>query len=171
MGVIGITGTVGSGKGTVVKYLQGLYKIEHFSGRAMIAKCARDLYGVTIKNRDDLRINANRLRKEFGPNILVRTAADCAERQKNCHIAVIEAIRCVGEVDYLEKRFKNLFSLLAVDAAQEERYKRIISRGSITDNVTFEEFCRQGVYRKCEFFPVGTKSNGVHRTRKPRDTQ
>lgn len=143
MKVIGITGTFGAGKGTVVEYLQGGYKVKHFSIRAMIAKCAHDRYGVTIKNRDDLRINANRLREEFGPDILARTAADCANGQENCRIAIIESIRCVGEIDYLKKRFGNLFFLLAVDAGQEERYRRITSRGGITDKVTFADFCRQ----------------------------
>ena len=143
MRVIGITGTFGAGKGTVVEYLQEGYKVKHFSIRAMIAKCAYDHYGVTIKSRDDLRINANKLRKEFGPDILFRTAADCADGQKNCHIAIIESIRCLGEVDYLTERYKKLFSLLAVDAKQGERFKRVTSRGEITDKVSFEEFCRQ----------------------------
>jgi hypothetical protein len=143
MRVIGITGTFGAGKGTVVEYLQEGYRVKHFSGRAMIAKCAYDHYGVTIKSRDDLRINANKLRKEFGPDILVRTAADCADGQKGCHIAIIESIRCLGEIDYLIKRYKNLFSLLAVDTEKKERFRRAASRGDITDKVSFEEFCRQ----------------------------
>ncbi len=142
MRVIGITGTFGSGKGTIVKYLQEVYKAKHFSGRAIIAKCAHDHYGIITKDRDDLRINANRLREELGPDILVRTAADCAKEQK-CHIAIIESIRCTGEIDYLKERFGNLFFLLAVDAEQKERFKRIVFRGDITDKVSFEEFCRQ----------------------------
>lgn len=145
--VIGITGTFGAGKGTVVKYLQGCYGIESFSMRTMIAKCADDHYGVLVENRDDLRVNGNRLRKEFGPDILVRTAADCAEGKNDCTIAVIESIRCVGEVNHLAERFGQRFDhsflLLAVDAKQKERFKRITSRGDATDKVTFEEFCRQ----------------------------
>lgn len=141
--VIGVTGTLGAGKGTVVEYLQGRYNIESFSMRAMIAKCAYDHYGVMIKNRDDLRVNGNRLRKEFGPDILVRTAADCAEGKKDCPIVTIESIRCVGEAAHLVERFGNLFLFLAVDAEQKERFKRITSRGDATDKVTFEEFCRQ----------------------------
>lgn len=143
MRVIGITGTFGAGKGAVVEYLQEVYKVEHFSVRAMIARCAQDRYGVTVENRDDLRENGNRLREEFGPDILVRTAADYADKQKNCLIAVIESIRCLGEIDYLTKRYKNLFSLLAVDAEREERFRRITSRGDAVDKVSFEEFCRQ----------------------------
>lgn len=141
--VIGVTGTLGAGKGTVVEYLQGRYNIESFSMRAMIEKCAYDHYGVKVKDRDDLRVSGNRLRKEFGPDILVRTAADCAEVKKDCSIATIESIRCVGEVSHLAERFGDLFLLLAVDAEQKERFKRITSRGDVTDKVTFEEFCRQ----------------------------
>jgi len=155
--VLGITGTIGAGKGTVVEYFQGRYKIEHspgrkmiakckiehFSGRRMIAKCAYDHYGVLVKGRDDLRVNANRLRKEFGADILVRTAADCAKNQQDCQIAIIESIRCVGEVDHLVERFGDLFLLLAIDAEQRERFRRVTSRGEATDKVSFEKFCEQ----------------------------
>ena len=51
---------------------------------------------------------------------------------------MLESIRTAGEVKSL--RIKGDFTLLAVDANQKTRYKRIIKRDSITDKVSFEKF-------------------------------
>ena len=57
--------------------------------------------------------------------------------KKKVDKAVIESIRTLAEVDTLKV---NGGVLLAVDAAQKLRYKRIQARQSSSDQVSFEEF-------------------------------
>ena len=55
--------------------------------------------------------------------------------------AVVESLRCPGEVDALKK--KGGFVLFAVDADIETRYSRIVERKSVTDRISFQEFVKQ----------------------------
>lgn len=134
MMIIGITGTLGAGKGTVVEYLVNKYHFIHFSVRAFLEKeiVARNM----PVNRDSMVVVANDLRKTHSPSYIV----DCLYQQanetdENC---VIESIRTPGEVLLL--RAKGDFFLLAVDANPEIRYKRIVERASETDHVSFDTF-------------------------------
>jgi dephospho-CoA kinase len=82
---------------------------------------------------------ANALRHEHGPSYLVDELFKRALAAKKP--AVIESIRCPGEVDSL--RGKGEFMLLAIDADSKTRYERIIKRGTSTDAVSYEEFLEQ----------------------------
>lgn len=68
MKIIGITGTLGAGKGTIVDYLVQQYGFVHFSVRAyLIQQIQKANLAV---NRDSMVIVANELRK----NILLLTS-------------------------------------------------------------------------------------------------
>lgn len=132
--IIGITGTIGAGKGTVVDYLAKNKKFKHFS--------ARDFLVEEIKrremenNRDSMVAVANDLRSKFGPGYVAEELFKRAfESGEN---AIIESLRTVGEVETLRK--KGNFTLLAIDADPEIRYERIIVRGTTTDDISFEKF-------------------------------
>jgi dephospho-CoA kinase len=133
MRVIGLTGTNGAGKGTVVEYLirNGF---RHFSVGGFLKKEIIKR-GLPV-NRDSMTEVANDLRQEFGPGYIVEQlflkAKECGE---NC---VIESIRTVGEIESL-KRMSD-FVLAAVDADPKIRYERISLRKSEKDNVTYEKF-------------------------------
>jgi dephospho-CoA kinase len=132
--VIGITGTLGAGKGTIVDYLVNKKHFAHFSVRGFLCDRLRDL-GEQI-NRDTMTLLANRLRKENSPSYitdeLFRLAA---QSNQNC---IIESIRTPGEIDSLRNLGK--FILFAVDADPLLRYERIVVRGSETDKVSYETF-------------------------------
>lgn len=143
---VGITGSNGAGKGSVVEHLIALSKgaAIHYSMRDMIIAITQDHYGVTIEDRDDLREYANRLRADFNSAVLVETA--CGEIKilsPTPKLVIIESLRCIGEVDYLARTFGKNFSLIAVDAKPRLRFNRITNRGDMTDQVTFGEFCTQ----------------------------
>lgn len=132
--IIGITGTLGSGKGTVVKYLIENKGFEHYTVRGFLIEALkeRNMY----VNRDTMRSLANQLRKENSPSYIIEKLAEKAlQSGKNC---IIESIRTPGEVEALKKYPK--FVLLAVDADINLRYQRIRERNSVTDQVSFETF-------------------------------
>ena len=132
--IIGITGTDGSGKGTIVDYLVTKLGFTHYSSRDLI------MQEVTKRGLEPDRVNArvigNVLRAEFGADVIVRKALEKVAENK-IENAVIESIRAVKEAETLKQAGG---VLLAVDAAPELRYERIVGRGSGTDKVSFADF-------------------------------
>ena len=132
--IIGITGTLGAGKGTIVDYLTNNKGFVHYSVRAYIAE-AIEKRGLEV-NRDTLTAMGNELRATHSPSYITDQLFERAKAEgKN---AVIESVRTPGEIASL--RQKGTFFLFAVDADQKTRYERIHLRGSETDHVSFETF-------------------------------
>jgi dephospho-CoA kinase len=132
--IIGITGTLGAGKGTVVDYLLKNHKFIHFSVRQFIAEVITAA-GEEV-NRDTLTHTANKLREQHGPGYIIDELYKKAEKTSgNC---IIESIRTPGEITSLRKH--SGFVLLAVDADIHTRYKRIVIRNSETDRIDFDTF-------------------------------
>lgn len=131
--IIGITGTLGAGKGTVVEYLK-TKGLKHYSVRAYLTEEVkrRDM----PVNRDSMVEVGNDLRAKNGPAYCVEQLYERAQEEgKNC---IIESIRTAGEAEALKKKGK--FYLFAVDANARIRYDRVVKRGSSTDDISFEEF-------------------------------
>lgn len=135
--IIGITGTYGAGKGTIVEFLKkNGFKHYSVTDDYLVPEIKRRNLPV---NRDSMILVANDLRSKFGPGFIVTELYKIAKQEsKNC---VIESIRCVGEVEALKKQ--DDFYLFAVDANQETRYERVKKRMSSKDDVSFEDFCKK----------------------------
>jgi dephospho-CoA kinase len=132
--IIGITGTLGAGKGTIVDFLTKEKGFVHFSVRAFIAE--EIIRRGMIVNRDSMVLVANDLRKNNSSSYIT----DCLYEKalalgKN---SIIESIRTPGEIYSL--REKGGFNLIAIDADPVIRYRRISARNSETDKVSFETF-------------------------------
>lgn len=132
--IIGITGTLGAGKGTIVDYLTQQKNFAHFSVRQyLIGEIER--LGMA-NNRDSMTLLANRLRAENSPSFI--TDELFKEALAKGEDAIIESIRTPGEIESL--RAKGKFYLFAVDANPRTRYHRIVERASETDHISFETF-------------------------------
>jgi dephospho-CoA kinase len=132
--IIGITGTLGAGKGTIVEYLTNKHGFAHFSVRAYLIKVI-NAQGKEV-NRDTMVQTANQLRADNGPSYIAEELLkEAQESGVNC---IIESIRTVGEVSALKS--KGNFYLFSVDTDRKIRYERILLRGSETDLVSYEIF-------------------------------
>ena len=134
MTIIGITGTLGSGKGTIVEYLVKEKGFTHFSVRAYL------LEEIKIRKmpqtRDSMVSIANELRSKNSPSYITdQLYKRSLKLGKN---AVIESIRTPGEIASLKS--KGRFYLFAVDADQKVRFERIKQRNSETDQIDYTTF-------------------------------
>ncbi|HYF29276.1 MAG TPA: AAA family ATPase [Candidatus Paceibacterota bacterium] len=133
--LIGITGTNGSGKGTVVEYLVMHKGFSHFSARMFIIE---EVVKRGLKqNRRTMREVANEMRKEHSPSYLMERLYEMAKDEPK---AVLESVRTIGEAEFLKAKGVYLF---AVDADRTLRHERIVARGAEGDNLSYEEFCEQ----------------------------
>ena len=132
--IIGITGTLGAGKGTIVDYLVNRKKMIHLSVRAFLIREIEKL-GLP-NNRDSMTFLANKLRAENSPSFIIDELFKEALSQGKD--AIIESIRTPGEIVSL--REKGSFYLFAVDAQSKIRYERIVQRASETDKISFDTF-------------------------------
>lgn len=153
--VIGITGTDGAGKGTVVDYLVTYKGFTHYSSRDLIvAEIKKE--GLPI-SRNQMRLTANRLRSEFGNDFVVRQAYEKAKTDSVTN-AVIESIRALDEAIFLKQQGG---ILLAVDADQRVRFARVQERRSETDKVDFETFVAHEELEKNDPDPNGMQKAKV----------
>lgn len=135
--ILGITGTVGAGKGTVVAYLAEHHSFAHYSVRDFLYEEMRRR-GKDTEDRTALRETGNALRQEHGPAYVAEALLQKAQEAGGD--AIIESIRTVGEAELLKKH--GAF-IVAVDADKKLRYERVIKRGSQTDDLSFQEFCEE----------------------------
>lgn len=132
--IIGITGTLGAGKGTIVEYLVKQKSFVHFSVRGYITE--EILRKQLPLNRDSMVLVANKMRADHSPSYIIdELYKQAVLTGRNC---IIESIRTPGEVESLRK--KGNFLLFAVDADPQLRYDRIVMRNSETDQISYFTF-------------------------------
>lgn len=133
--IVGLAGSFGAGKGTVVEYLvqKGF---SHYSASGFITEeIVRR--GLPV-NRDTMTEVANDLRAINGPSYIIDSLYERAN-QKGGN-AIIESLRGVAEA----RRIKELGGVvIGVDADAHVRFERSLARRSEKDDVTFEKWCEQ----------------------------
>ena len=137
MKVIGLTGTMGSGKEVVKDFFKKKFNCYYVTLSDVIRAEMEKKKGTL--NRQTLQDMGNEMRKKYGPHILAKLAVEYLGRDKQA--IIVDGIRNVAEVDYLKGKFKDDFKLIAVDAPQEIRFQRIIDRGK-DDPKVWEEFVK-----------------------------
>jgi dephospho-CoA kinase len=134
--IIGITGTNGAGKGTVVEYLAAK-GFHHYSASGYIIEEIKRR-GFTV-DRPHMRIVGDSLREERGPAYFSNMCIDDA-KGKGYEDVIIESIRNSIDAKNIQNRGGFIW---VVDADKHLRYERAVARGSEKDKVTFEQFCEQ----------------------------
>ncbi len=134
--IIGLTGSFGAGKGTVVDYLIQKKGFHHYSASGFITEeIVRR--GMPV-NRDSMIEVSNDMRAKNGPAFIIDSLYERAQAEGGD--AIIESLRAVAEV----RRIKELGGkVIGVDADPAIRYERAMARGSEKDNVTFEKWLDQ----------------------------
>ena len=143
MNIIGIVGSVASGKGVVTEYLIKKYGYTSFSLSSLVHDELKKR-GITTFTRSTLQDIGDELRKKEGDDVLAKMAIKKLPTSPRLRGAskiqkiIIEGIRNPGEVVYL--RTIPGFFLISVDAPQKIRYERVIKRGKPWDPKSWEEF-------------------------------
>ncbi len=153
--LIGITGTDGAGKGTVVDYLVEKKGFTHFSARVLwIDELAKRGVEAT---RANMRLVGNEMRKKYGNDFVVTFYLEKIKKEGLQNI-IIESIRAVAEAETLKA---NGGILLAIDAEQKIRYTRVQGRRSETDKVSFDDFVSHEVLEANDPNPHGMQKQKV----------
>ncbi len=153
--IIGITGTDGAGKGTVVEYLVTKKGFTHYSSRDLLL--AEVLKEGIEPTRNELRLMGNKMRTLYGDDVIVEKALTQIKIDNIQH-AVVESIRAFAEAKTLQEQGA---ILLAVDADTHLRYERVQSRRSEKDHVSFEQFIEHEELEKNDTDPHGMQKARV----------
>lgn len=135
--IIGITGTNGAGKGEVVRYLVEEKGYTHYSVRDEIT-AEIERRGLVV-DRPSMNEVGTDLRATHGPDYFTKLFVQKAKGQGLDDI-VIESIRSPYEATAIHEAGGKV---VVVDADLETRYYRVVTRGSTTDKVSFDDFCVQ----------------------------
>lgn len=134
--VIGLSGSIGSGKTTVSEHLQNNYGASKRGYSQILMDILDRLY--LPHEREYLQKIGASLRDSLCEDVIVNAFQKDLEKDSS-EIIVIDGIRYMNEVDML-RRFENNI-LLFIDAPVEMRYERCRRRGEKgEDRISFEEF-------------------------------
>ncbi len=136
--IIGLTGTLAAGKGTVAEYLIGR-GFQYYSLSDELRLLLREK-GIN-PTRDNLTKAGNELRRKYGPDFLAELAIKRLRGAPSVASAVVDSIRNIGEIAAL-RELKD-FCLVSVDAPVDIRYERARKRNSERDPKSFSQFLVQ----------------------------
>ena len=151
--IIGLTGYIGSGKGTVVEILNKL----GFSSVTFSDILREELRNKGIEiTRDALRDTGNKIRLQEGNEALAIRIIDKIKEQGGKYW-VIDGFLNPGEIQEF-RQFKD-FILLGISADLEVRFERLSKRGREKDSKDFEEFKKVDARDR----GVGEEEHGLQR--------
>jgi dephospho-CoA kinase len=135
--IIGLVGTLASGKGAVKKRLVEKYKAEDCRFSTILRDVLKRIDVSTT--RENLQNVSTVLRQLFGEDLLAKAIAKDASTL-NADIVVIDGIRRISDIGHLLSL--DNFILVSVDASPEIRYKRLVERNENAgdDKKTYDEF-------------------------------
>jgi dephospho-CoA kinase len=135
--ILGFTGQLACGKGTVASYMTEKYGASNYRFSTVLRDVLQRLY--IPHNRANMQDLSTILRQRFGEDLLAKVMAEDVRNDQQAVIAV-EGIRRMADIVHL--RTIPEFKLIAIEADEKIRYQRLISRGENPDDAskTWEEF-------------------------------
>lgn len=137
--IIGVVGQIASGKGILVKYLTEKLDFAPFSLSSIIHAELKKK-GDKEFTRQTLQDVGDKLRREYGDDILARRLNEVIIKGQKKSRVVVEGIRNLGEIEFLKKNTN--FILIGVKAKRELRFKRLLSRGKLWDPKNWNDFVK-----------------------------
>lgn len=128
---------MGSGKGTVAKYINDKYKGNAHRFSTILRDVLDRVY--IEQSRENMSAVSTILRERFGDDLLAKAMYNDTQSDER-DIVVVDGVRRMSDIQYL--RELPHFKFIYVDTDMEICYNRVIKRGENTDDSgkTFEEF-------------------------------
>lgn len=135
--ILGLTGEICAGKGTIVKYLEEKHGATSYRFSTMLRDLLKRLYLPT--SRETMQNISTAIRQYLGEDIMAKVIAEDVKNDKN-NIIVVDGVRRAADIKYL--REVPGFKLDRIVADPETRYKRLLERKENPgdENKTYEEF-------------------------------
>lgn len=135
--IIGITGPIASGKGTIAAYMKAQHNAELFRFSSSLFSIL-EILGLP-NDRDHLSRLSRILREGFGEDTLARALATQVEHSTS-PLIIVDGVRRPDDVTFLERQAG--FKLVYIDAPMETRFARMKTRGEKADDAgkTMEQF-------------------------------
>ncbi|RME78071.1 hypothetical protein D6774_02340 [Candidatus Woesearchaeota archaeon] len=151
--IIGLVGPVCAGKGHAGTFLHQVHGYDSFGiGDLVREQCIKEGIPFGRENEDAM---GYRKREEFGPHYWMEQAYNRAKRTGR---AAIDGLRTLDDVGYffnLREQGEIRFTLFAIIADQEIRWKRMQKRARKGDPTTWEEFVRKDLeHRQGDIFKI-----------------
>lgn len=134
--IIGITGTIASGKDSVGEYISKKLKIPSFKISQLILDEAQKR-GISLV-REKLAEFGKQFAKEFGEDYCAKILLSKIERE-----GVITGIRQLAQIDFLKDNSN--FILISVDAEPKIRFNRTKSRKYVKEAESLERFIKDEI--------------------------
>ena len=132
--VLGVAGMPGAGKATVREIVQKMGYPAVVMGDEIREEAKRRNLKPTPENLGMIML---KLREEEGPAAVAKRCIPKMEKAKEK--VVVEGIRSLHEVDEFKKHFPN-FTLIAIHASPETRFRRLFQRKRSDDPTRWETF-------------------------------
>lgn len=143
--IIGLTGTIGAGKGTIAEFLKQRGYVYYSCSDYLREELRKQGREITIPNLANL---GNAIREQFGHGEIAKRLLTKISEEN----AIVDSLRHPDEIRALKE--SNKFVLIGIDANIGIRYTRLQERNREEDKLPFQEFVREEEKQKTDSGPT-----------------